>query len=288
MPRSRSDSPLADKGIRELVAPALFAEAAVHAGDCWSAHQLEERVFDSKVLVDRKQPPGELANDQFDATGLFQQMLGSRVPTHEVLDLLTSVFPGARFNELKQHSLWKLLMDSKPGEVAAVDVMNKLPASHRNFLRQAINSNSPRALYDMRRYDGLLSLDPIEALAILIGAARDQRGCGAFPARALRVIFPRLVSRAPQLFIRWRHIAMRLRKVLSGFGLCHGRWDPIDFDVYLSAGQARRDGTPLPPDTLVKMPANWAAAKINDVAMSAAVRQLLYGGSRSTFEIYVE
>src|SRR5690242_2210225 len=101
MPRPRRESPFADKDLRELVAAALFAEAAVHADGTWCANQLELKVFASNALAERKRKPRprkpELASEQFEPTGLFKQMLGARVPTDDILDQLTPVFPGAQF-----------------------------------------------------------------------------------------------------------------------------------------------------------------------------------------------
>jgi len=291
MPRPRRESPFADKDLRVLIAAALFAEAAVHADGTWCANQLERKVFASNALAVRKRKPGprkpELASEQFEPTGLFKQMLGARVPTDDILDQLTPVFPGAQFKDLKHHLLWKLLVEGEPGNLVAAELMNQLPPAHRDCLHRAICGKSRGAFLDRRRYDRLLALGGVEALVLLIASERCVEEHGIDAMRALRVVFPRLVSQVPWLFIRWRALALRLRKVV-GFSLYGGKWDPLDFDVYLNASRSRLERICLPPDSLVKTPANWRAAVANDAAADTLARQLVYGGTRTSFAVYLE
>jgi len=205
----------------------------------------------------------------------------------DVLDQLTPVFPDAQFKAVKHHRLWTLLVQGEHGNLAAAEIMDQLSPAQRECLHQAICGRSLREFLENRCYARLLALGSIEALVFLIAAGRCVHEDHFGGARALRVVLPQIVSQVPWLFIRWRGLALRLRKVV-GFSLHGGQWDPLDLDVYLGARRSRLEGIYLPPDSLVKTPAHWMAAKANDAAVDALARQLVYGGTRTNFAVYLE
>lgn len=176
-------------------------------------------------------------------------------------------------------------MEGEYGDAAAADVMKRLPSAHLDSLREAVSIGFRSEVHDLSRYDRLLSLGAMEALVILVAsgrhiARRDQvRSFLSDPTRAARKIFPRLVSRDPRLFIRWRTLARRLRKVLVGFRLCDGQRDTIDFEMHVEANQGRFDKIPLPPDSIVNTPAAWHEEKLYDRRVNRFVQNMLDWGS---------
>jgi hypothetical protein len=278
MPRPKRESPFANEYLRELIAPALFAEVALHADGCWCANQLELKVSDSGVPAHRRRQSkrSTLACEQFEATSLLKQMLGSRVPTDDVLDELEQVFHGARLTDLKDHVLWKMMIEGEPGQAAAAKVMKGLSRPNRESLHLVINDRSPMQYFDRHcdRYGRLLSLGYVEALVMLTAALRHAQEydlCNVDKvANALREVFPRIVSRAPQLFIRWRHLAMRYESIGKGMPLLSDEcsdWTSLEEDVEAAARQARADGVGLPPDSMVKTPDKWRTFIIDKKAV---------------------
>ena len=260
MPRPTRNTVFADKFLRALIAPALFAEIALRARGCWSPDDLERTAEASSALGSKN---GEM---RFDPAGLFRDLMGSRVPTDDVLSLLCDAFRGARLKTIKHHPFWNLLMVGEAGRAAAATTMNALPAAHRRCFHAAIKEEPGRRNDFQSPHNGLRSLSHADALVSVTAALRcaqenDFRNVEKI-AKALRNVFPRVVSRIPQLFIRWRHLAKRYQEIgkVTPF-MCDEfeDWGSLEEDVATAAAQARAAGFKLPPDSVVAIPEPWKA-----------------------------
>lgn len=270
MPRPTRDSVFSDKSLRELIAPALFGEIAVH-GNEWDIDRLEAMIVESDAVCRvKRNRHSTLASEQFELKGLLRQMLDCRISTDGVLDELSQVFPGARLVEIKHHRLWKMLMIGDPGRKAATEVMRGLPCECGERVCQAISQQRCGA-FSGERYtlrDCIAGLGHVNVLVMLTAAFRDAQEhniSDVEPAgQFLRRIFPEVVSRVPQLFVRWRLLAQRYQEIgkISPFmsGFTSERTD-LEEDVNAAARRARADGVPLPPDAMVATPEKWRVIK---------------------------
>lgn len=222
MPYPRN-SPLKDKGIRHMTVSACYAEIALAAGGEWNPSRLEELIDESKYG---------------DRTGRYRRMARGIVPRNKTASQIRGVL-GDSCDILKwrDHLFWKLLMLRPLSQNETEEVL----LSIRSNVTKHIWGSDPHDIKTQFRHarreptretiDAIANHRSFDALLALIAIARDARNRGIldtyYPCALTSLeVFPHVVGNTPQLYICWKAIAERLRRLV---------WEPnADFfiDVY--------------------------------------------------------
>jgi hypothetical protein len=256
----------ADPSLRELIGPALFVDLALATGEPWTVYKQEQAVsarLPPEPLNDASAENGK----RFDPASMLKHMLRCRVPDGPNLEKLSAAFPNSRLTCWRNHRYWQLLRYGAVDGQTIESALKALPAQHQAlvFFRGTRIPLASRFYAAHLNIDRFCELKDFDALVAVTALARDTRAPNednaeaCWAAHVARKIFPHVVANTPQLFIRWRHLAIRYERLFwTGNETAHlkrpsGQKD-LEDQVLKCAALARSNGVRLPPDSMVKKP----------------------------------
>lgn len=252
-----ANSPFKDNELRHLAASACFAEAAIALGGEWNPTRLEEEVF------------GRFDTEQ---TGIFRRMGRGYIANDTTAQRLKSHTYGkcdiAKWRDLPY---W-ILLSKKP--VSSEQIQKALTAVSSPVWRLIWDNTPPPYLTDFQYSRREVTEESIKAIAAcknmdalfaLIALAREARDRGmndqyVQASYQSEEIFPNAIGETPHLYLTWKLLAARLRKIM---------WDPtgirapspnaeldidgLDAQITHAVWCAKQDGTIFPPREIVDL-----------------------------------
>lgn len=262
MGQHAKDSPFIDTEIRPLAGSAVFAEAAICAGNVWDPGALEELIH--------------MRSSSSTRTNIFRKMYSRSVPEESTCKLidrsLTQVSnPQIQCNTLswRNHPIWPLLQSREPDKVSIDTALRSVKSDINNYIwldPECTESSvtSQRYPIDIDLIQRISKEKNLESLITLTACAREARSnknllASSQCAHYLKDVFPRAICSTPHLYIRWPSLLEIYRQRIWTVpeSTSSTPWIPIDFESLITEIEcesriALEKGVPLPPTKTLK------------------------------------
>ena len=201
-------SHLSDREIRLLIGSACYTDIALATGGEWHTNKLEE-------MVNTEDKDGNTYYSEY--SGLFRGMRNGRIPGAKTSIRIQNILKTNSFSTWIDLPLWPLLYNYHYEESHILNALNSLPKEMRDII--FVDGHYDPGLQRLARHEVTVDMikkiskyENLHALVAVTAFARESRQnnihrISAFSSFATQELFPKVICKTPQLYIRWPKLA---------------------------------------------------------------------------------